>query len=791
MAPRLNKKGHPLRSVFARRRRATVSLVPLILIVLATSILAACGGGGGGGGGGDSTPAGAFTLSANTATFSVFQDAAAPAGREIAMNITGSKVAYVGAAYEGGQTQPSWLGIDLTGSGSTYKLVLSVLSTSLPAGQYSSTFAVGTADDDGKVLQKQNVTVTYTVTAGIAMTASPLASSFVFGDTRTTATVAIDVQAANRQWTLASDADWLQVPGGSRTGDAAVNGTIDVGGLAPGSYSATVSATSSADAADSASFDVAVVVMPASFTVVQDAVLLGGADGRSNTLQQTVNFSLATGNGVHPYTVTLQTDDGGAWLSADSTAGMVGSAGAAVKLTASRVGLAGGTRTGQLTISANVNGTIFTEVRPVTFNTEASRIVTTASGIGLSRVPGRDVLTRRVKVLSNLGRTDVPWAATANQSWLTVTATGVTGEEIVITADPTGLASGVTHFADVTIGSPDATVENQQSIRVGLHLAAAAPVTSTVAANTAFLAASPVEPLVATNDGLGGSIALYDVYTGALVRTLAEVVGQAGGMAWSGDGRTLFVHDLDSETVVALSPATGLQLASYDASGVEAGDTVGLALAYLRPAGFPMLVAPGSRLFDLAIGAERTHPDFRSASNAVSLAVSPDQSLVVSDFGTVQRFERTALDGGALLVDDGVGFSTVQGKPGEACVAAAGDRIYSASGYPYEFPASSVATGVVVQQLPGSNYPNSIQCVWNGLVVGGIDGYYASTDIWVYYGPTGAALAQLSSSVSAGYRSLIDRGLAVSADGTRLVSAAREAGQSVTQLYFQALPPPP
>lgn len=768
--------------------RATYSFVPLVLVALASSILAACGGGGGGGA---STPAGAFTLSETSATFSVFRNAVAPASREIAMSITGPKVAYVGAAYENGQTQPAWLGINLTGSGSSYKLVLRVLSTSLPAGQYTSTFAVGTADSDGKVLKKQNVTVTYTLTAGIAMTAAPLAAGFVFGDTRTSAPVSINVQAANRQWTLTSNAAWLQVPEGPQSGDAAVNGTIDVGNLAPGSYTATVSATSSADLADSTSIDIVITVTPAVFTVAPEAVLLGGTDGRSNTLQQAVNFSLSAGNGIHPYTVWLETDDGGSWLVADSTAGMVGSAGGTVTLTASRAGLTGGTRTGQLTISVDVNGTTLTEIRPVTFHTEASRIVTTASGVGLSRVPGRDVLTRRVKVLSNLGRTDVPWAATASESWLTVTPSGVTGEETVLTADPTGLAAGVTHFAEVTISSPDATVENPQSIRVGLHVATAPPLTTTVDSDPAFLAASPVEPLVATNDGLGGSIELRDVYTGALVRTLQDAVGQAGGMVWSGDGRTLFVHDRANLRVVALSPATGAQSASYDDSGVESGDQGGLALAYLRPAGLPLLVTPGSRLFDLVTGAERTHPDFRLASNAVSLAVSPDQSLVVADFGTVKRIVRSALNGGTLLVDDGAGFSTAQGKAGEACVAAAGDRIYSASGYPYEFPASSVATGAVVQQLPASNYPNSIQCVWNGLVVGGIDGYYAATDIWVYDGPSGAALAQLSSSVATGYRSLVDRGLAVSADGTRLVSAALQAGQPVSQLYFQPLPSPP
>lgn len=772
----------------SRRQRAASASLRLFGPALAGILLVACGGGGGGGG--SSTPAGSFTLSATTAAFSAYQNAAAPANSRIAMNITGSNVAFVGAAYANGQTQPPWLSINITGAGRSFNVVIGITQTALAPGQYTSTFAVGTADGNGNVLRQQNITVTYTVTARLAMTAAPLATTFIFGDTRTTEPVALNVQAAGRQWTLASSATWLPVPGASQSGNGSIATTIDAGNLAPGNYTATVRATNDADIADTTSVSFTVAVTPASLTVVENEVLLGGADGRSSTLQQAVHFSVATGNGVHPYTVTLTTDDGGTWLTADSLNGTVGSAGTVVALSASRAGLRGGTYTGQLRISVNVKGVVLTEVRPVTFNTEASRLITTAAGVGLSQVPGRDVLTRSVQVLSNLDRTDIPWTATSNEPWLGATAAGVTGGAVVLTADPTGLAADTTHFATVTIISPDTRVENQQTIRVGLHIASTAPTTTATDADTSFLAASPVEPLVATHGG-GSSIDLRNVYTGAIVRTLANVVAQAGGMAWSGDGLFLYVHDRINLRVVALSPATGAQTASYDASGQQPGDPSGLAVAYLRPAGYPMLLTPGSRLFDLATGDERSQAGLRIASYAASLAISPDQSLVAPDFGSVKRLERSALNGGTLLVTDGAGFGTAQGRAGEACVSAAGDRIYSASGAPYDFPASSVATGQVVQRLPGNAYPNSIQCVWNGLVVGGIDGYYSSADVWVYYGPSGAELAQLSSSAATGYRSLIDRGLAVSADGTRLVSVARPNGQSTSQLYFQALPAPP
>lgn len=761
--------------------------VRTLLLVLASATVAACGGGGGG----SSTPAGAFTLAAGSATFSVLRNSPLPASQSVALTVTGDNVTFVGAAYENGQGQPGWLGIDITGSGRNYSLVVRVLDTSLPAGDYSSTFSVGTADSAGNVLQKRTFTVNYTVTPGIELAATPAQASFIFGDTRSTETLGLAVQAPGRQWTLSANAAWLTVPGGAQSGNASVQLTVDAGSLAPGNYLATVTATNSSNAADTASAVVSVTVIPASLDVVQDDVLLGGADGRSDVLRQDVSFSVATGNGTHPYTVSLQTDDGGDWLSVDSAAGTVGSAGRSVAVSASRDGLAGGTRTAQLRVSVDVKGTVFTEVLPVTFNTEASRLVTTAAGVGLSSAPGRAVLTRGVKVLSSLGLDDVPWTAASNQSWLAVTPSGVTGGEVVLTADPAGLAPGATYFANVTVSSPDPRVENEQEIRVGLHVAAAAPVSATVEAATAFLAASPVEPLVATSDGAGRSVQLRDVNTGALLRTLDDVAAQAGAVAFSGDGRMLFVHDVINQEVVAVSPLTGQVLARFDATSAVPGGSVGRALAYLRPAGYPMLVTPGSRVFDVATGEEWSDPDFGIAGSAVSLAVSPDQSLVVPDFGAVKRLERSALNGGSLVVSDGVGLSTPQGRAGEACVAAAGDRAYTASGFPYDFPATDLATGAVVQRLPGSAYPNAIQCVWNGLVVGGIDGFYDATDIWVYDGPTGVSLAQLSSSTASGNRSLVDRGLAVSADGTRLVSVALESGAAAARLYFQNLPSAP
>jgi hypothetical protein len=161
----------------------------------------------------------------------------------------------------------------------------------------------------------------------------------------------------------------------------------------------------------------------------------------------------------------------------------------------------------------------------------------------------------------------------------------------------------------------------------------------------------------------------------------------------------------------------------------------------------------------------------------------------------VVRIVRTA---DAVVIQRGVAtppINTVENRGnGQSCFSITGDRIYTASGAPYDFPATSIATSQVIQTLPGNAYPDAIQCVWNGIVVGGIDGYYDPTDIFVYYGPTGVALGQLSSNGSStAYRDLLSRGLAVSADGTILISAWTNGPGSTAAsgVYFQTLPAPP
>lgn len=759
---------------------------------LLTLFLAACGGGGGGGGSQPQVAPGAFNLSSTSASFDVIAGSTIPPAQTATMTVTGPNVAAAGAAYPSGQTEPPWLIVTMTGAGTVFTLSVSVNPTVVQPGTYTTTFDVGTADSAGNVLSHQSFTVNLTVEPRISIPNEnvPVAATFAFGDNPITQALSIAVTAPNRTWRATSDAAWLHVSQGTSSGNGNVNAVIDATGVAPGSYTGHLVIAETQDSTDSVTLIVNLTVTPAALTVTETSYLFGGTDGLAALAPLPLDFSLSTGHASYPYTVVLATTTGGNWLKVDSASGTVGAAGATVHLSVDKTGLKGGTYTGQITLSSTVAGTAFQQTLPVTLNIEANRLVVTASGVGLSSIAGaaQPVLTRTVQVLSAIGRTDVPWNASSDSAWLTVTASGTTGGNLVLTANTNGIPLDITQFANVTITSTDTTVENSQTIRVGLIVSNTVPVATTVSLTPNMLAASPVEPIVAIGTG-GTSVGIYDVNSGVLLRTLSSVAAATGALMFSEDGRTLFVLDTTNTRVTAVDPSTGAIGTIYDASPQAAFGAAGTGLAVMHPNGYAMLFTPNGHAYDLATGtAMPSSSDLAGVLMSEAYSSTPDQTLLAGVIGYASRMVRSALNGGTLVITRNVFTpNTAGGADGQSCFSANGDRIYTASGYPYNFPATSLATGQLVQTLPGTNYPDSMQCSWNGIVIGGVDNTISANDIFVYYGPTGVSLANLNSGGN-----LNPRGLAVSADGSRLMSGflGNSGSPASNGVSFQSLPAP-
>jgi BACON domain-containing protein/all-beta uncharacterized protein len=716
-------------------------------------------------------PTGTFTLGRTSASFDMVEAGTPASAQSVPLTITGTGVAFVGAAYLAGQSPANWLNIDIQGAGNSYVMSLSV--GYLPAGNYTATFAVGTADANGVVLQRQDFTVQLRVHRRLQIdNATYIQRSYRFGDASRTETVPMDVLGPDRPWSAYSTVPWIHVPTDARTGNQSTQATIDITGLGPGNYSGTVGVRDNADASNSQGMQVSLIITEPTFTTTQQELLFGGVNGTEALTVLPVNFTLTTGNGVHPYAATVTTDSDGAWLQLSNPMGTVGAAGSTINLSVAPGSLPGATRTAQLRLTTNVYGTTYTALVPVTWNYEWNRLVVSASGVGFSSLPGRSVLTRTVRVFGAAHHPGTPWTAQSDSAWLTVTPSGTTDGDLTLTANPAGLAAETTHFANVSVSSSDPLVANSQSIRVSLYKSGIAPVTTHIDRVATHVAASPVEPLVAITGGPGTDVMLHNVYSGALVRTLAGVAAGPAAIKFSGDGRQLFVHDEINLNVRKVDAVSGAQLASYDATSISPTYR-GYAVETVRPGGEELLITPGGRVYDVGSDTYFANAPYFAAVLALSLNHSPDQSLVAPQFGTVARFRRTALRGGGLEIDSSA-YSVYATDTGETCFSANGDRVYSPyfTGNPHHIVATSLATGQIMQQYPTELYPAAVRCVWNGLVVGGAEiANNNADDVVTFHGPTGVGRGTLKSSVGVIYpMSLLRRGLEVSADGTRLIS---------------------
>ena len=207
------------------------------------------------------------------------------------------------------------------------------------------------------------------------------------------------------------------------------------------------------------------------------------------------------------------------------------------------------------------------------------------------------------------------------------------------------LDCGVTKDGVVVVSHDRVLNSNHTRDANGRFLASDGPAIVDLTRVSTHVAASPVEPLVAVAGGANTDVELYNVYTGALVRTFPAVAGTPAAIKFSGDGTRLFVHDTVNLNVRSLDALTGAELASFNATSISP-DYRGLAIDTLRPNGDEILITPGGKVYDLATGAYYANDPYFSAVLALSLAHSPDQSLVIPQFGSVSRFRKTALRGG-------------------------------------------------------------------------------------------------------------------------------------------------
>jgi Viral BACON domain len=693
-----------------------------------------------------------------------------------------------------------WLSVETTNGSGSGRLTLKIIPNALSLGVNKGTITIFDTLNNSNSSQ---FTFNAVLMPEIAFDTSVINNShtyqnnkFIYGSDLIYAPSLLPFTAGNStEWLAQSDKMWLNVGVAMGVGSGSLSYTLDASNLAIGAHHAVLELKDTSHPKNMKTLHFAVQVAPPILTTYQDSILLGGPDGLADA-QADFKFSINTGKNAYPYKLTILTDQQQEWLSADATQGVVSSAESVIRLRANTEAIRSGSYNAKLILSVQIKDMTINKEIPVVFNKEANRLVVSRTGVAFHASPSRSMLTRTLKVLSSIDRNDVEWKATSDQPWLTVTQSGMAGDDLFLQADDRELAADATYFATVTVRSDDKSVENYETIRVGFTVSSqdAEDISINFIKNESIptsgpsIVASSVEPLVFIS--VNNQISAYDTITGALIRSFGTIVPRVGAMALSQDGLKLFVYDMNNLTIVEIDATSGEILYRYPAEHSASNGVFVPMPGYLRPNGKPILIGAGDYIYDLE-NREQIGSSYFPKPYGYSLTTNENPSWVVTTEGTLHEFFYSALEKpeGKLRNEIVASTTTAQGREGQACINATGNRIYTASGSPYNFFGTGIESLTLEQTLPGTAYPNSIICSWTGMIIGGASSFYNSPDVYVYDGSTGSSLLNVSSSTKTSYRELVDRGLAISGDSQRLISLSyNEGSMNFFQLRIINLP---
>lgn len=387
-----------------------------------------------------------------------------------------------------------------------------------------------------------------------------------------------------------------------------------------------------------------------------------------------------------------------------------------------------------------------------------TKLFLSADGLALSAFPSSSNLQQAITVSRTQGSTQVTWNAVSDKPWLSVTASGLTGESLTVEADPNQVKNNHMNVAKVTVSTSGGDFSDTETLYVGFWVGSRDPLTPIIVQQSGTtIAANPVTPVVYVSDG-GSTVNGYNVYSGKLTETFNTGAGKIGATEVSSNGQILFAFDTKNRDVIALSTNTGKQIASY-----AVGNSFLQNMVYARPFGQQALYLSGGPILSVPKGEVLA----TGLSNG-QIAVTPDgQRLYAVDVGidpaTLSNYS-VGISGNALTITPIKSRLTSGENCEDLAVSHDGAHVYPACGAPYEFDVYDGNLLKKVQKLRAVPYPNNIEVDENDNAVGGLAFSYQKDDVYIY-DQAGKTIAKVAADQSA----MQNGDLKVSGDGTRVM----------------------
>jgi hypothetical protein len=565
-------------------------------------------------------------------------------------------------------------------------------------------------------------------------------------------------------WNAVVGNTWLKLAASSGTTPSVIQVQPDpsVGPLSSGTYSSTLTLTASG--IDTKLIPVNLSLLKATLSSSSPSIVLGGLNGRDLNTVGPLVFNLNTDSKKWPWSIA----DLPSWLSVTNASGTVDQSGKSVSFQGVVNGLAAGSYSANVKVAAKVNGDSVELPVAVSMNIDQRRLIPSEWGIGFAETPNGKTLKRTVKISDNF-KLSLPWTATADKPWLSVTSTGNTTlkPDLTMTVDPTGLDLNKIHYANVRISTTTTNVSDAL-VRVAVWLdTTSAKSMSAIPLKLNNIVADKIRPLVYVNAN-GSSIDIYNVFTATKIAAISESGKSFGPMAVSPDGTLLYaLSAMNSLSIYNLDDLSKIGEWTLDS-------TAGLydKLVAIRSNGMDLLVTGSGTIFAGGKVVARL-PSGYSGSVA---GTSDGSRLYFHSQGispsTVQSFslDYTSLNGGSVLFSKLAENSAINNSSYGADVAVSGDGkyLYIASGAPYLCSSIDPNSLSFISSLPGGGaYPNNVEVTSDGRIICGIAEAYTEADFWVH--TAGGSL--LSQFRVTGYSNrLLPAQLVASPDGTVVVT---------------------
>ncbi len=556
-----------------------------------------------------------LNVSSTSLAFNVQNGVPPPGTQTLTLSSTGAALPFTvsSATTAGGP----WLLVGPLSGTTPGNVIVGVNADSLAPGTYAGSITVASATSGNG---PQTVLVTLTVSNNPLLNLSPGSLSFAFQIGRATPasqTVSVTSTGVPLSFTASaatsSGGGWLAVnAGGATTTPGNLTVSVSPASLTSGTYSGSITMTAAGAGNSPQTVNVTLVVSQTALIVAGSSSLTFSAPvGATSTPIQIVSLT-STDSTPLSFTVSTTTSSG-PWLLANLSSGTTASN---LTVTANPTGLAAGTYTGSVVVTAPAAPNSPLTI-PVTLTVSSSvTLVITPASLTFSQTVGGQAPPAQTLAVSVSGGAGLSFSATASISsgagWLSVSPTsGTTPATLSVSVNGTSLSAG-TYNGSITVVSAGAA-NSPQIISVTLTVSPAQPLFVTpgvLAFNYQIGASAPPSQALAVSAGSGASLSItasVNTGSGGTWLSVTPASGATPVTLLVSVSPSSLAAGLYTGTVTINSPsaATGPQIVSVALTVTAAAPPAPAVTAVVNAASFlPTAVAPGQivTLFGAGIG---------------------------------------------------------------------------------------------------------------------------------------------------------------------------------------------